>query len=64
MGLHEERVESYEQMASCLDKGTFHRSTASTLMNVTSSRSHAIFTINIEQHIIDDLVTGEKPKED
>jgi kinesin family protein 4/21/27 len=64
MGLHEERVETYEEMASCLDKGSFHRSTAATLMNLTSSRSHAIFTITIEQHIIEDLLTGEQAAED
>ena len=42
-------------MAACLEKGSLHRSTASTLMNETSSRSHAIFTISVEQHQIDDL---------
>jgi hypothetical protein len=64
MGLHEEKVTSYEEMASCLDKGGLHRSTASTLMNAHSSRSHAIFTINIEQHILEDQVTGEKVEDE
>jgi kinesin family protein 4/21/27 len=54
-GLREEQVNSYEELAQCLDKGSNFRSTASTLMNNCSSRSHAIFTITIEQHIIDDL---------
>ena len=38
-----------------LERGGYHRTTASTLMNDASSRSHAIFTIFIEQHKIDDL---------
>ena len=54
-GLREEKVNSYEELAACLDRGSNFRSTASTLMNNCSSRSHAIFTISIEQHIIDDL---------
>ena len=44
-----------DQMASLLEKGSLHRTTASTDMNATSSRSHAIFTIFIEQHIVEDL---------
>lgn len=54
-GLKEEKVSSYEELAACLDRGSNFRSTASTLMNNCSSRSHAIFTISIEQHVIDDL---------
>ena len=54
-GLSEEKVENAEEMAACLDKGSNMRTTASTLMNSNSSRSHAIFTITIEQHQIDDL---------
>ena len=38
--------------------GSNNRSVASTLMNNTSSRSHGIFTISIEQHMIEDLITG------
>lgn len=47
-GLREEQVSSYDELALCLDKGSNARSTASTLMNNCSSRSHAIFTITIE----------------
>ena len=54
-GLHEEKVHNYDELASCLDRGSNSRTTASTLMNNNSSRSHAIFTISIEQHQIDDL---------
>ncbi len=54
-GLKEEKVANYDELAVCLDRGSNFRSTASTLMNNCSSRSHAIFTITIEQHIIEDL---------
>lgn len=42
-------------MFALLEKGATHRSTACTLMNDASSRSHAIFTIFIQQHFIEDL---------
>jgi kinesin family member 4 len=54
-GLHEEKVDKAEDMARCLTRGSGFRTTASTFMNNNSSRSHAIFTITIEQHQIDDL---------
>lgn len=58
-GLREDKVNSAEELAACLDKGSNFRSTASTLMNNCSSRSHAIFTITIEQSIIEDLYKPE-----
>lgn len=39
-GAREELVSSYEQMMKALEDGTKHRTTASTRMNQTSSRSH------------------------
>ncbi len=39
-GAREELVSSYEQMMKALEEGTKHRTTASTKMNQTSSRSH------------------------
>lgn len=54
MGMHEEKVATADEMLSCLDKGSLNRSTAATLMNELSSRSHAIFTISIEQHALTD----------
>jgi kinesin family protein 4/21/27 len=36
-------------MARVLEQGTLGRATASTNMNANSSRSHAIFTITLEQ---------------
>jgi kinesin family protein 4/21/27 len=50
-------------MFRLLEKGGFNRTTASTLMNDASSRSHAIFTIFIEQHIIEDLYKFENNKD-
>ena len=54
-GLREEKVDNADDLAACLDKGSNFRTTASTLMNNNSSRSHAIFTLSIEQHQIEDL---------
>ena len=48
-------MKSADEMARQLDSGSSARITASTLMNSQSSRSHGIFTISIEQHMIDDL---------
>jgi len=55
-GLKEMTVNSVEEMAGCLDMGSSQRVTACTLMNSSSSRSHGIFTISIEQHLIEDLM--------
>lgn len=48
-GAREELVTSAEEMTMALEKGTMNRTTGSTLMNQTSSRSHAIFTILLEK---------------
>lgn len=58
----EEEVTTAEQMLDLLERGGYHRTTSSTLMNDASSRSHAIFTIFIEQHLIEDLYKAEKKK--
>jgi hypothetical protein len=50
-GAREEVVSSAAQMMKTLDDGTRHRMTASTLMNMSSSRSHAIFTVFLEHTI-------------
>ena len=50
-GLTTRRVTSAEQAVKVLHKGTLKRTTAATLMNLTSSRSHAIFTVTLtRQH--------------
>ena len=49
-------------MMTCLERGSLRRTTSSTLMNETSSRSHAIITIFIEQHKISDLYNKDYNK--
>ena len=48
-GVTEEPVETCDEMFHCLERGTVCRSVGSTSMNSVSSRSHAIFTVTIEQ---------------
>nr|XP_009401321.1 PREDICTED: kinesin-like protein KIN-4C isoform X1 [Musa acuminata subsp. malaccensis] len=48
-GVTEAEVRSKEEMASYLTRGSISRATGSTNMNSQSSRSHAIFTIYMEQ---------------
>ncbi|XP_022849582.1 kinesin-like protein KIN-4C isoform X1 [Olea europaea var. sylvestris] len=48
-GVKEAEVKTKDEMASYLLQGSVSRATASTNMNSQSSRSHAIFTISMEQ---------------
>ncbi|EGR29940.1 kinesin motor domain protein, partial [Ichthyophthirius multifiliis] len=48
-GLIEEHVNSPQDMLLALEKGALSRSTSSTLMNASSSRSHAIYTVFLHQ---------------
>lgn len=48
-GSTEISVSTLKQMAACLEQGSLSRATGSTNMNNQSSRSHAIFTITLEQ---------------
>jgi len=50
-----------DDMMKIMTKGNENRKVASTAMNATSSRSHAIFTITIERS--DPPVAGSKPNE-
>lgn len=43
------KVCSVAEMAACLEQGSASRATGATAMNTRSSRSHAIFTIVMEQ---------------
>ncbi|XP_069001721.1 kinesin family member 4 [Embiotoca jacksoni] len=49
VGLTERRVSSATEMVGCLELGNSARTVGSTAMNAASSRSHAIFTITLEQ---------------
>lgn len=48
-GVTSRLVTSQEELVQCLKQGALSRTTASTQMNVQSSRSHAIFTIHVCQ---------------
>ncbi|XP_056140948.1 kinesin family member 4 [Lampris incognitus] len=50
VGLTEKEVFSANEMVGCLERGNSARTVGSTAMNAASSRSHAIFTITLEQH--------------
>lgn len=49
VGLTEKQVFSAPEMVSCLELGNSARTVGYTAMNAASSRSHAIFTITLEQ---------------
>ncbi|XP_052886139.1 kinesin-like protein KIN-4A isoform X1 [Gossypium arboreum] len=48
-GSTEVSVTTLKEIAACLEQGSLSRATGSTNMNNQSSRSHAIFTITLEQ---------------
>ncbi|XP_056586746.1 kinesin family member 4 [Triplophysa dalaica] len=49
VGLIEKEVSTAHEMVGCLELGNSARTVGSTAMNAASSRSHAIFTISLEQ---------------
>ncbi|XP_069749139.1 kinesin family member 4 isoform X2 [Narcine bancroftii] len=49
VGLMEKKVNTAMEMVGCLEQGNSTRTVAATAMNSQSSRSHAIFTITVEQ---------------
>eukprot|EP00615_Pteridomonas_danica_P012376 CAMPEP_0114352738 /NCGR_PEP_ID=MMETSP0101-20121206/18157_1 /TAXON_ID=38822 ORGANISM="Pteridomonas danica, Strain PT" /NCGR_SAMPLE_ID=MMETSP0101 /ASSEMBLY_ACC=CAM_ASM_000211 /LENGTH=606 /DNA_ID=CAMNT_0001493261 /DNA_START=371 /DNA_END=2188 /DNA_ORIENTATION=- len=57
-GLNKEVVESSEETLAVIDHGFKQRTTAATLYNSESSRSHAVFEINIKAKY-KDVATGE-----
>ncbi|GKD69009.1 kinesin-like protein KIN-4C [Tanacetum coccineum] len=57
-GVIEAEVTSQEEMVSFLLRGSVCRATGSTNMNSQSSRSHAIFTISMEQKRIAGVTSG------
>jgi len=60
----EEPVNSVEELMLALEKGSMGRTTGSTLMNAHSSRSHAIFTLILEQRIASVTVASELLEEE
>ncbi len=51
VGLKEKVVKNADEALNALHVGTLNRTTAQTLMNKKSSRSHAVFTIHLKQTI-------------
>ncbi|XP_022848841.1 kinesin-like protein KIN-4C [Olea europaea var. sylvestris] len=58
-GVREAEVNTKDEMASYLLQGSVSRATGSTNMNSQSSRSHAIFTISMEQKRITSSSAGD-----
>ncbi|XP_017595334.1 PREDICTED: kinesin-like protein KIF21B isoform X3 [Corvus brachyrhynchos] len=61
-GVTSRLISSQDELIQCLKQGALSRTTASTQMNVQSSRSHAIFTIHLCQTRVcarPELVNGE-----
>ncbi|XP_022775163.1 kinesin-like protein KIN-4A isoform X1 [Durio zibethinus] len=65
-GSNEVAVSTLQEMATCLEQGSISRATGITNMNNQSSRSHAIFTITLEQmrKIQSVSAVNETPDED
>uniref|UniRef100_A0A8B9GA76 Kinesin-like protein KIF21B n=1 Tax=Amazona collaria TaxID=241587 RepID=A0A8B9GA76_9PSIT len=63
-GVTSRLINSQDELIQCLKQGALSRTTASTQMNVQSSRSHAIFTIHLCQMRVcarPDLLDGSQP---
>ncbi|XP_070179569.1 kinesin-like protein KIF16B isoform X2 [Littorina saxatilis] len=58
--LSQHTVVSFEGIAQLMQKGNNNRTTAATLMNDVSSRSHAIFTITFTQAKFEDGLPSER----
>ncbi|KAJ3284106.1 hypothetical protein HK104_010084 [Borealophlyctis nickersoniae] len=63
-GLHEQTVTSAEEMLRCLEAGSIARTTGDTQMHLHSSRSHAIFTITLEQRMSEANLAGMDIEDD
>lgn len=50
-GVQEELIQGAADLLSCLSRGSTARTTASTDMNASSSRSHAIFSVSLTQNM-------------
>jgi Kinesin motor domain len=63
-GLTDKPISSPAEALDVLHEGTNNRTTAATLMNLTSSRSHAVFTVHLTQKtsgegLIDEVATSK-----
>jgi Kinesin motor domain len=56
-GLTTRTVKSAAEAVNVLHEGTLNRTTAATLMNLTSSRSHAVFTVTLKRQSLSSKFT-------
>lgn len=66
-GLNTRAISNPSEALQVLHEGTNNRTTAATLMNLTSSRSHAVFTVHLSQVLrhqekIQTLLTSHHPR--
>lgn len=62
-GLSEPRITSYKEAIELILEGEKNKKIAATIMNAESSRSHVIFTVNIESEIVEeDMVKVRRSK--
>ncbi|KAJ3247995.1 Kinesin-like protein kif27 [Chytriomyces hyalinus] len=57
-GIHEEPVHSARHLFRCLERGGVERTTGDTKMHQQSSRSHAVFTLILEQRLDATKIVG------
>lgn len=61
IGATQQKVESAEEALLCLTRGMYRRVTGATAMNASSSRSHAIFSLIVEQTAVDENDENDDP---
>ncbi|KAI8609063.1 P-loop containing nucleoside triphosphate hydrolase protein [Chytriomyces sp. MP71] len=63
-GVHEETVHTAEDLFRCLERGGIERTTGDTKMHLHSSRSHAVFTLILEQRLDTSKLVGMETDEE
>ncbi|KAJ1553420.1 hypothetical protein HK405_007975, partial [Cladochytrium tenue] len=61
-GVYEQPIKSRQDLLRCLEQGGARRTTGDTKMNARSSRSHAIFSLLLEQDVAPASVHGSSPR--
>jgi kinesin family protein 4/21/27 len=61
IGATQQKVESAEEALLCLTRGMYRRVTGATAMNASSSRSHALFSLIVEQTAVDENEASDDP---
>ncbi|CEG69375.1 Putative Kinesin [Rhizopus microsporus] len=60
----EENVQTAEELLRCLKRGSLHRTTGTTELNASSSRSHAIFSVILKQQFLKDEMALKEAVDD